>query len=265
MTQERATKNGWRVLVVDDEPPARTELVYLLQQHPEVAEVYEAVDGVEALQSVAAVRPHILLLDIQMPRLDGLTVAQILCSWPGERPHILFSTAYDEYAVRAFELGAMDYLLKPVQAGRLAAALSRLRGRLAAPGSDAPALASFLRQIGREIWLAKVPVEHQGRILLLERSAIHYITTGSSGTLIRTGDGEYLTRFSLHELESRLGPPFLRVHKGYVVDLSRVAEVIPWFRGSYYLVLNDPAHTRIPVGRHHVRTVQEVLGLKNHR
>ncbi|HYF93794.1 MAG TPA: response regulator [Symbiobacteriaceae bacterium] len=253
---------GIRVLVADDEPPARSELVYLLKQQPGIAGIYEAADGVEALQQVAAVRPHALLLDIQMPRLDGLALAETLAAWPAERPQIIFSTAYDEYAVNAFELNAVDYLLKPVQAARLTTALARVRERLACPGAQNPGLDQLLRQLGRESRLAKVPVEAGGRILLLDRREIQFITTGERETVIKTADGQYATRFSLQELESRLGAPFLRVHKAFVVDLSRVVEVIPWFQGNYYLVLSDAARTQIPVGRQFLKTVQEMLGLK---
>lgn len=253
---------GIRVLVAEDEPPARSELVYLLQKQPGVAAVYEAGDGVEALQQVAAFRPHALLLDIQMPRLDGLSLAETLGAWPGERPQIIFTTAYDEYAINAFELNAVDYLLKPVQAARLTAALARVRERLTAPSAQAIDLEQVLRQLGRENRLAKIPVECGGRIRLLDRKDIRYVTTGEGDTVIRTVDGRYTARFSLQELESRLGAPFVRVHKAFVVDLSRVIEVIPWFQGNYYLVLGDAERTQIPVGRQYLKGVQELLGLK---
>lgn len=256
---------GLRVLVVDDEAPARSELAWLLQRQPDVAAVYEAEDGVEALAQMAAVRPHAVLADIQMPRLDGLALAQTLAAWPGERPHVIFTTAYDEYAVTAFELNAVDYLLKPVQAARLAGALARLHERLAAPAAAQVGHEALWRCLGRGARLAKVPVERGGRILLLDREEIHYVSTAGGAVLVKAAPGQFATRFSLQELEQRLGPPFHRVHKSFLVNLARVAEVIPWFNGSYYLVLSDPEHTQVPVGRQHVRAVQELLGLRTGR
>lgn len=254
---------GLRVLVVDDEAPARDELVYLLRKQPGIESVHEAADGVEALGLIASLRPHVLLLDIQMPLLDGLALAQTLLAWPEGRPQIIFVTAYDNYAVPAFEVNAIDYLLKPVQASRLAGAIARLRSRIQPPCPSSEELEGAMRQMGREVALTRLPVEHGGRILLLDRKEILYVTTEEGETVIRAAGQRYTSRFSLQELERRLGPPFRRVHKAYVVDLSRVVEVIPWFHGNYSLVLNDTERTQVPVGRQNVREIREILGLKS--
>ncbi|HYG59507.1 MAG TPA: response regulator, partial [Symbiobacteriaceae bacterium] len=153
MNAATAPAGGLRVLVADDEPPARSELIYLLQREPGIGPICEAEDGLAALQRMAEFRPHAVLLDIQMPGVDGLTLAQTLEAWPGERPQVVFTTAYDEYAIAAFELNAVDYLLKPVQPVRLSRALARLQSRLTAPAPSPPDLEGLLRQMGRQPWL----------------------------------------------------------------------------------------------------------------
>lgn len=247
------------VLIVDDEAPARDELRYLLDQSGETRVLGEAGSGEDALRLVQELKPQAVFLDVQMPAMDGLQVAEQLVS-SGRAPHIVFATAYDRYALRAFEYNAVDYLLKPFDPKRVASAVQRLKSRGPGEGSNGQ-LKSLLGQVGAARRHEKVPAEGAGRLLLLDRGDILYACTEGREVLLKTPSGGYRSKCSLSELEQRLGLGFLRVHKSYIVNLDRVKEVIPWFHGEFKLVLNDQEQTEVPVGRSQVKEVREVLGI----
>lgn len=247
------------VLIVDDEAPARDELRYLLEQSGEAKVMAEAESGEDALNLVQEIKPQAVFLDVQMPGMDGLQVAEQLVA-AGRPPHIIFATAYDRYALRAFEYNAVDYLLKPFDPKRVANTIQRLKSRGTNEGQGAR-IKSLLDQVGSARRHEKVPAEGSGRLLLLDRSDILFACTEGREVLLRTPSGRYRSKYSLAELEQRLGLGFLRVHKSYIVNLDRVKEVIPWFHGEFKLVLDDEARTEVPVGRSQVKEVREVLGI----
>lgn len=247
-----------KVLVVDDEAPARHELSYLLNSLPDVEVVAQASSGPDALKLFLVLEPRVVFLDIQMPGMDGFAVARKLHDLEVQRPFIIFTTAYDQYAVRAFEVNAVDYLLKPITEQRLTEAILRVKDRLAQdePISRCPASVQ-----SSPCWIQKIPVEKGGRTLLIDPADITFVVCRHKETFVNTPAGEFLTRLTLHELESRLRPPFFRIHKGFIVNLQLVAEVIPWFQGNYFLVLRDGKGSRVPVGRNKIKEVKDLLGL----
>ncbi|MGI6129728.1 MAG: LytR/AlgR family response regulator transcription factor [bacterium] len=251
------------VLVADDEAPARSELQYLLEKTGKVAIVGEAATGQEAISMTLDLVPEAVFLDIRMPGQDGFTVADTLLSSSATPVLIVFATAYDEYALRAFDVSAVDYILKPFQEERVSQTVARLlawreglqQAQLAAN------LQVFLDKMKADLEPARVPVDTNGRIRLLPVADICFAFCRDKDVLISTKTKEYQVRSTLLELEARLGHRFIRVHKGYLVNLDQVAEVIPWFHGSYLLVMADTKHTEIPVSRRQAPMLREKLGL----
>jgi len=235
-----------RALIVDDEPPARSELRFLLGAHAEVQVVGEAATAAEALELARDVRYDVLFLDVEMPGASGLEAA------PGVRgrrdpPAIVFVTAHAEYAVEAFAVEAFDYLLKPVDPDRLARVVERLRER----SRDAA-----------EPRVEKVAVVGGGGgTELLDRDQIHYVQADGDYSRIHTYDRSYLSTASLGELEDRLGPHFARIHRSYLVNLAKVAAVRRSSSDRFRVQLADQARTELDVARRQSREIRERLGL----
>ena len=233
-----------RCLLVDDEAPARDRLRELLASHADVMVVGEADDGAEALERVSALHPDLVFLDIQMPGATGLEVAASLAA---PRPRVVFCTAFDAHAVDAFELQALDYLLKPVSRARLAATLQRVR---AVPAAEAEAALSRTPRPQR--LLARSGTRW---LVLLADDVASFISEGGL-TLVRAGGKTAWMQPSLVDLEARLDPgAFVRISRSALVQLSHVAEVVPQPSGGGEIVLRDG--TRLPVSR---RRLPELLG-----
>jgi len=252
----RKERTALRVLIVDDEAPARAELIYMLQRVGNVETVDEAETVVDALALLQSREYDVVFLDIRMPGVNGLEAMKVINELP-RRPPVVFVTAYDEHAVEAFEVAAVDYLLKPVAEVRLRRTLERIanpRGALQLAALEGPS--------PHQMRLRKLPVEHNGRTVLLRVADIRYISAKGDYAIVRTFDAEYQTRLPLAELCERLGPSgFLRVHRSYVVNLEHVLEVHPFFGGTYVLVMNDKGRSEVPVSRSSVRTLRAALGL----
>jgi two-component system LytT family response regulator len=242
-----------RAIIVHDEPLARARLRTLLSQADTPVElVGEASSGEEAVALVHEFRPDLLFLDIQMPVLDGFDVVDLLTP---PRPQIIFVTAYDQHALRAFEVHALDYLTKPVRLARLNQTLARLPK---ASNPD-PGIEHLLRQrSGDPLLRLTVHVGRRLRVVPLEE--IRWIEAEEKIVLVHLLDGgSCLTDFTLDELEMRLDPSrFLRIHRSSIVNAGRVKELAPWFAGSYIVKLDDG--TQLPVARRRVRQVRTLLG-----
>jgi len=249
-----------RVILVDDEEPARRELRYLLEETGRVEVVAEADTGQRALELTRRLTPDALFLDVQMPGLDGFAVAERVLAELKSPPLLVFATAYDRYALRAFEVSAVDYLLKPFQAERVAHTVERLFSFKA--GRDRNEIAASLKALLAEVRNepARIAVEKNGRIVLVPVSDIVFAACREGEAFIKTITEEFPVRTTLAELEERLGHRFFRVHKGYVVNLDRIAELIPWFHGTYLLVMADRERTEIPVSRRLAQSLREKLG-----
>lgn len=224
-----------RVLLADDEAPARRRLARLLDAHADVRLVGEAADGIEAVERIRDLAPDVVLLDIQMPGLDGFGVIDAVGA--DLMPAVVFVTAYDEHAVRAFEVRALDYLLKPVAPDRLAAALARVRTAGAAPPA---ALREVVAE--REPWLRRVLVEADGRGRLLPVEEIVLVRADRNHVELRTRAGTWRLRMTLAALAARLDPAhFLQVNRSDIVRLDAIREVQAWSHGDRRIVLPDGA------------------------
>lgn len=233
-----------KALVVDDEAPARSELRFLLGEAGGVEVVGEAGNAIEALQLIKAIPYDVIFLDVSMPGLTGVQLAEALAAH-SRTPAIIFVTAHSEYAVKAFEVRATDYLVKPVELERLKEAISRL-----APASEAP------QKVDR------ILVEKAGKKLLISVEDILFIMAKDDYSYLHTRAERYLSTMSLASLETKLEPVgFFRIHRRYLVNLSSVKEVVPMYGGTLLLTLTDEAATQIPVSRRRVPSLKRALGL----
>jgi two-component system, LytTR family, response regulator LytT len=263
---------GLRAVVVDDEQLAREELCFLLEQAGGVDIVGQARNGVEGLRLVGEQKPDLLLLDVQMPGLNGFEVAHRLMD-AGLLPHLVFVTAYDQYALDAFKVNAVDYLLKPVDAARLNETLERVRRRVEidqrakdAIGRDE--LERVLRAVtdapkagGRQEQFAIKTGEE--RFLLVSADEIVHVSMVDDAIVVVTNTASGTSNYrTLDELSARLDPSvFWRVHRSHLVNITKIKEIVPWFSRNYILKMKDPKATEIPVSRAQTRRLREYLRL----
>jgi two-component system, LytTR family, response regulator len=257
-----------RTIVVDDEQLARDELCFLLGQIEGVDVIAQAGNGIEALQVIEAHGPDLVWLDVQMPGLSGFEVARRLLR-AGLEAQLVFVTAYDQHAIEAFEVNAVDYLLKPVEPGRLATAVERARRRIASdrpasrsgPPDEIERLVQLLseRQDRREQLAVKV----SDRFMLVQADEVIHASVEDDVITVVTnslsGTSNYRT---LDELQARLDPAvFWRVHRSHLVNINKIKEIVPWFSRNYILKMRDGKGTEIPVSRSQTKRLREYLRL----
>ena len=225
-----------RALIVDDEPLSRERVRMLLAPYPAIQVIGECADGGEAVAAIRAMSPDLVFLDIQMPEMDGFEVLQQL--GPTRAPAVIFITAYDAYAIRAFEVNAVDYLLKPLDPARFAMALDRVtRGR---PDDVAERVLSVVESIKRPRYRTRIVVRDAKGAFFLPVEAITWLAAADNYVRVHTGETSYLVRETLKHIEASLDPErFVRVHRSAVVNLEQVARVEPWARGEYAILLRD--------------------------
>jgi len=234
-----------KALVVDDEAPARSELRFLLGEAGGVEVIGEASNAMEALQLIKAIPYDVIFLDINMPGLSGVQLAEALAALANP-PAIVFITAHSEHAVKAFEVKATDYLVKPVELDRLRKTVARLTP----VAEQAPAK------------VERIPVEKAGKKLLVSVDDILFIMAKDDYSYLHTEADRYLSTMSLASLETKLEPVgFFRIHRRYLVNLSSVKEVVPMYGGTLLLTLTDANATQIPVSRRRVPALKKALGL----
>lgn len=262
-----------RTVLVDDEQLARDELGYLLGQVGGVEVIGQAGNGVEALATIDRLQPDLVFLDVQMPGLTGFEVARRLLD-AGPSSHIIFVTAYDQHAIEAFEVNAVDYLLKPVDPSRLETALQRARRRIALDrgGPALPAMPGIsnhqLEQIvqlvaERNSRRERLALKVGERFLLVQAEEIIFASLAEESITVVTnqhvGTSNYRT---LDELQARLDPTvFWRVHRSHLVNINKIKEIVPWFSRNYILRMKDQKATEIPVSRTQTRRLREYLKL----
>jgi two-component system response regulator LytT len=283
-------------LIIDDEQLARDELKYLLDSVGDVDVVAQGSNGIEAIELIEEHHPDLVFLDVQMPGLDGFGVLKRLAERGAAKarknggeeleplPQIVFATAYDQYAVRAFDVNAVDYLLKPFDRARVQQAVERVKSRMAGgpdtgaaaqsqpqrqPRSQIDALLKLLgnhaggARPGGAAQHAKLIVQAQSRLLLVDQAEICYasIDEGVIRVVMQQFEGQSKCR-TLEELLELLDPAlFWRAHRGFVVNINHIREVVPWFKSSYQLRMDDKKQTEIPVSRSQTRHLRELFNL----
>jgi two-component system, LytTR family, response regulator LytT len=260
-----------KVMVVDDEQLAREELCFQLGQIGDVEVVAQAGNGLEALTAVDRHEPDLVFLDIQMPGLSGFEVARRLLAREDDTPALVFVTAFDQHAIEAFEVNAVDYLLKPVEAPRLEQALVRARRRLSserlAAGPAGP-LNDQLEQIVKMMAVRQgrrdqVAIKTGERFILVQADEIIYASLADESINIVTGQVAGTSNYrTLDDLQTRLDPEiFWRVHRSHLVNINKIKEIVPWFSRNYILRMKDTKATEIPVSRSQTKRLREYLKL----
>ncbi len=249
-----------RVLIVDDEPLARGVLREMLQADPEVTIVGECANGKEAVKAIQELAPEVLFLDIQMPELGGFEVLDALDE--GQAPHLIFVTAYDQYAVRAFEVHALDYILKPFDRERFQASWQRAKVQVLRErnGKVEQKILSLLEDLKAGTkYLERLVIKSSGRIYFLETNEIDWIQAEGNYVSVHTGKKSHLLRETITGLENQLDPKkFLRIHRSAIVRIDRIKELQPWFHGEYHIILHDG--TQLTLSRNYRDRLQEALG-----
>jgi two-component system response regulator LytT len=252
------------ILIAEDETPARNELCYLLAELTPDAIFYEAADGEEALRIVEREPIDLVFLDIRMPGLDGLAVAATIIEKP-EPPLLVFATAYNEHALEAFELAALDYIVKPFDERRLGQTIMRARQTLmerAALVKKHADMRDFLQNtpLLPRLWAQRT---NEGWVLLEYAQVLWIVAEEGKVYAQATTKGKLMLRQTLKELEERLAHhQFVRVHKSYLVNVAHVVEIAPWFSGTFVIRMDDKAKTRIPLSRGYIAQFKKLTGWK---
>jgi two-component system LytT family response regulator/two-component system response regulator LytT len=252
-----------RAVLVDDEQLARDELGYLLGEVGGVEVIGQAGNGLEALGTIEKLQPDVVFLDVQMPGLTGFEVAKRMVDRE-DAPHIIFVTAFDQHAIEAFEVNAVDYLLKPVDPARLEMAVTRVHRRIKGERPLNDQLEKIVQLVAeRQSRRERLAIKVADRFLLVQADEIVYASLADEGITVVThhysGTSNYRT---LDELQARLDPAvFWRVHRSHLVNINKIKEIVPWFSRNYILRMKDDKSTEIPVSRTQTRRLREYLKL----
>jgi two-component system LytT family response regulator len=250
-----------RTLIVDDEPLARKRLRRMLGAFPDITVVDEAENGPDAIAEIESVKPDLVFLDVQMPDLDGFGVLRMLDK--ANLPLTIFVTAHDKYAIDAFEVNALDYVLKPIKRERLNQAVVKVREKLSARGIAADKLGGFLESgtTQPKSYLRRLPVRGQGRVLILGIDEITSFRVDRGLVFVTAAEGEYWTKYTTFgQLEDQLDPGmFLRVHRQSIVNLNKVREVKSFDNNTARLILS--CGREVQVSRTQMKQLREALGL----
>lgn len=243
-----------RCIIIEDELPTQQELRYLLEQYDFVEVVGCAADGERGYAQIREMQPDVVFLDISIPGMSGIEIAAKL-RYMSRPPRVVFTTAYSEHAVKAFDLGAADYLLKPYDEERVHLALERiLKGfRM----SNKTALVQDEKCAVRR--LERLPALENGKTILVDVHGISYCVSENDSVIIHSDDGTYQSLNTLQELAERAG--LFRIHKSFVVNSRRIREIYPWFNGTYQIVLDNPERSLLTVSRSYVKALKAELGL----
>jgi two-component system, LytTR family, response regulator len=261
-----------RVVVVDDEQLARDELCYQLEQMPAIDIVAQATNGIEALSAIDRHVPDLVFLDVQMPGLGGFEVARRLLEREDDSPVFVFVTAFDQHAIEAFEVNAVDYLLKPVEAGRLEQALQRARKRVetdrqvpdAAANPSNDQIERIVKMMAaRQVRRDQVAIKVGDRLMLVQAEEIIFASLTDESINIVTGQVTGTSNYrTLDDLQARLDPDvFWRVHRSHLVNINKIKEIVPWFSRNFILRMKDTKGSEIPVSRSQTKRLREYLKL----
>ena len=248
-----------RTLIVDDESLARERIRDMLATDPEIEIVGDCANGKEAIKSISKLKPDLIFLDVEMPGIDGFEVLQSL--EPQQMPAVIFVTAYDQYAVRAFEIYALDYLLKPFDRERFERSVSRAKEQLLSTGDSMnERILSALEQIKtRPVHLERLVIKMNGHVFFIKAEEIDWLEAEGNYVRLHAGKESYLLRDTISALETQLDPKrFLRVHRSAIVNIDRIQELQPWFHGEYRIILREGV--QLTLSRSYREKLHELLG-----
>lgn len=251
-------------MIVEDERLAREEIEYLLDNEKDFEIVQQISDGKKALDFIQKNSVDLIFLDIKIPGISGIEIARKLKNSKNP-PHIIFTTAYDEYAVEAFKLSAADYLLKPISDDRFEQSLKKVKKEFESGNNYNKQLEQLFENLNcqeEDNCLNKIAVQEKDYYLMLNFKDIYYFSTKEKKVWAHCHKKSYMTGFQLKELEKMLPDHFFRIHKSYIVNLEHIKAVIPWFKGKYQVLMEDYSEHKIPVSRSRVDYLNKVLNLK---
>jgi DNA-binding LytR/AlgR family response regulator len=254
-------------VIVDDEQLARDELVFLLKSVGDVDVVAQGKNGLEAVNLIREHSPDLVFLDVQMPGLDGFGVIKKLLDRKVPLPKIVFATAFDQYAVKAFEVNAVDYLLKPFDKKRVAQSVQKARSKMGSSASSSDKFETLVKMLeSQKPQASKILLKSTGRLFLVNQKDICFASIEDGTITVVTGgmhgmEGQSNCR-TLEELLDSLDPNlFWRAHRSYLVNINRIKEVVPWFKSSYQLRMDDKKQSEVPVSRAQTKRLRELFGL----
>ena len=254
-------------IIVDDEKPAREELAFLLKGFSEINLLAQGKNGLEAVNLIREHSPDLLFLDVQMPGLDGFGVLKRLVERKLKVPHVVFATAFDHYAVQAFDVNAVDYVLKPFDKTRIAKAIQKAKKEIEAHTSPAERLEQLVSQLAApkpaSAQPSKVLIRSQQRMLLVDSSDLIFASIEGGLISVIAKDLEGTSNYrTLEELLAALDQEsFWRPHRSFLVNIHHIKEVVPWFKSSFMLKMNDKKQSEIPVSRQQTKRLRELFNL----
>jgi two-component system response regulator LytT len=254
-------------IIVDDEKPARDELAFLLKAFPEINIIGQGKNGVDAVNLIREHSPDLVFLDVQMPGLDGFGVLRKLVERKMKVPHVVFATAFDHYAVQAFDVNAVDYVLKPFDKARIAKAIQRARKVMETQTSTAERLEQLVSQLNgntkQNVQPAKILVKSGQRLLLVAAEDLIFASIDDGLITVVGRDVEGTSNYrTLEELHAALdSETFWRPHRSHLVNIHHIKEVVPWFKSSYMLKMADKKQSEIPVSRVQTKRLRELFKL----
>jgi len=254
-------------IIVDDEKPAREELAFLLKAFPEISLIGQGKNGLEAVSLIKEHNPDLVFLDVQMPGLDGFGVLQKLVERKLKVPHVVFATAFDHYAVQAFDVNAVDYVLKPFDKARLSKAIQKAKKEIEAHTSPTERLEQLVSQLSApkpsSTQPSKILIRSQQRMLLVDAEDLIFASIEGGLISVTAKDLEGSSNYrTLEELHATLdSDSFWRPHRSYLVNIHHIKEVVPWFKSSFMLKMNDKKSSEIPVSRQQTKRLRELFKL----
>lgn len=252
-----------RCVIVEDEIPAAEELNYIISQNKSISVDGVAYDGESGLEVIRKRKPNAVFMDINMPLQNGIDLAKKVKKFD-DSIDIIFVTAYDEHAVEAFELYALDYVLKPFDDKRISITIDRLINKWKDKVQEDEKLPHILNEIINKIdkeerLVKKIPCERKGKIVLVNLKDIYFCYIEDEKTYVKTKDDSYLIGYTLCQIEEKTD--FFRAHRSYLVNMDNIKELYSWFNGTYKIVMNDIENSEVPISRNNVKKLKELLGI----
>ena len=247
-----------KLVLVDDEKPAREELRFLIEQNSKIKIIGEFSSGLQAIVDIPRLQPDVIFMDVHLKDMDGLDVVRALQQL-NVHASVVFATAYDVHAIRAFEINAVDYILKPFSSDRIKVTIDRIQQRLQPNELElSQKITRLIQEIGVKQRPRKLAATCKGRVVLIDPQELLYAVAEGRYASLVTAEKIWPTTFSLHEIQERLDPAqFLQTHRAYIVNLDRIKEVIPWFNSTYKIIINAESSLEIPVSRTYIKGLKE--------